>query len=390
MKILYYNHTGQVSGAERVLFTLIHGMGPHIEASLIAPASGHMLEFSQASGVRFRPIRELEARFSLDPRLLAKYMCSVLATVRDLRRCVNEENPEVLHANSVRAGIVASIATVLRRTVVIWHVHDCLPEHIISTLIRFLLVTSSRNRVIAVSSAAADRLRGKLLRLFQERVPVVVVHNGVKIPEISRADLAATDFRVSQNIPPDSFVACMVGQIAPRKGQLEAVRAFWRFLKTGFPNAHMLVAGEAKFDHDLRYYNDLVAEVERLELTQHVIFLGQRSDIEVIFAASDAILLNSRSEPFSLVLLEAAARELPIIATNVDGVPELVVDGLSGRLYRFGDDEALVQILRELAMNPVAAAQLGRAGRQRVVEQFSELHFLNQMTAAYRKLWWPS
>jgi glycosyltransferase involved in cell wall biosynthesis len=84
-----------------------------------------------------------------------------------------------------------------------------------------------------------------------------------------------------------------------------------------------------------------------------------------------------------MVLLEASARAVPIVATNVDGVPELILDGVSGLLYYFGDDKALVQALRDLAIDPAKAARIGSAGSSRVQSHFSEEQFLKKMTAVY-------
>src|SRR6202034_3165302 len=111
MKICYYNHTGKVSGAEKVLFTLVANLGPGFEPSLIAHETPQVRAFCEEHGIRHLAVKELRARFTMNPLLLIKYLGSALHGVLQVRRLVKQVAPDVLHANSTRAGMVASLAT---------------------------------------------------------------------------------------------------------------------------------------------------------------------------------------------------------------------------------------------------------------------------------------
>src|ERR1700677_450050 len=129
MKVCYYNHTGKVSGAEKVLFTLLSRIGPDFETSLIAPATEPIRAFCLNHGIRHLPVGELKARFTMNPFRLARYVFSALQGISQVRRLVRLEAPEVLHANSTRAGMVACLATLGSTTPVVWHVHDQFKKH---------------------------------------------------------------------------------------------------------------------------------------------------------------------------------------------------------------------------------------------------------------------
>src|SRR5438132_5853626 len=151
MKVLFYNHTGNVSGAERVLLLALKRLNRDaIEPLVVCPEGELLLECKQLS-VPVRAILELQARFTLRPDKLAVYILSLLKTVRELRNEVLRARVDAVHANSIRAGLAALIATIGTGHIVFWHVHDELKRHPISTAIRLLVGASSRCRIIAVS-----------------------------------------------------------------------------------------------------------------------------------------------------------------------------------------------------------------------------------------------
>ena len=156
MKVCYYNHTGKVSGAEKVLFTLLANAGPGFEISLVSPETEPIRAFCLKHGIRHLPVDELRARFTMNPFLLIRYIVSGLKGMSQVSRRVSEVAPDVLHANSTRAGMVACLAMRGSKTPVVWHVHDQFRNHPITSAVRLLLGSSRRNSVIAVSQATAQ------------------------------------------------------------------------------------------------------------------------------------------------------------------------------------------------------------------------------------------
>jgi len=381
MKICYYNHTGKVSGAEKVLFTLLANLGPGFEPSLIAPETTQIRAFCEEHGIRHLPVDELKARFTMNPFLLARYLSSALQGILQVRRLVRQVAPDVLHANSTRAGMVACIATLGRPTPVVWHIHDQFRKHPITTGVRLLLGASRRNSVIAVSQATAQGVRGTTGP--RRQAPVTVIHNGVDGSLYDPRPDKVEEFLQAEKLQDASFRVVMVGQITPRKGQLEAIETFARFVHADAPEALLLVVGSPVFNRDERYLQRLQSEVSRLGVEKNVRFLGKRTDIPVILQSAHLLIANSSSEPFSLVLLEACASATPVLASAVDGVPELIIDGETGKLFPYGDSAAMLQALRQLHGDRHYTRSLGVASRERTLRHFTQEQFLQRVRQFY-------
>src|ERR1043166_6294180 len=112
-KILFYNHTGQVSGAERVLMVILNGLDRQsYEPVVVCPAASRMMELAESGSVRTRGLVQLEARFTWRPDRVAKYLSSFSKVIGQARRVVKDECPDFIQAHSIRAGLVMSAATI--------------------------------------------------------------------------------------------------------------------------------------------------------------------------------------------------------------------------------------------------------------------------------------
>jgi hypothetical protein len=157
MKILFYNHTGQVSGAERVLLMILARLDRRrFDPLVICPEPGPLIEMAAALSVPVQAVPDLDARFTWRIGLLLRYLRSFALVIRNLRQRVKQVRPDLIHANSIRAGLVATAATLGLGTTVIWHLHDLLPVHPISAGVRLVAFLCGRTRMIAVSSAVAE------------------------------------------------------------------------------------------------------------------------------------------------------------------------------------------------------------------------------------------
>jgi glycosyltransferase involved in cell wall biosynthesis len=386
MKVCYYNHTGKVSGAEKVLFSLLANLGPGFETSLIAPKTAQVAAFCLKHGVRHLPVNELKARFTMNPLLLGRYVCSAFQGISQVRRLVRQVAPDVLHANSTRAGMVACLATMGSRTPVVWHVHDQFRKHPITSAIRLLLRSSRRNSVIAVSHATAQGVRGSSRNHIGGRPPITVIHNGVDGALYAPRPGDVENFLQAEGLQDATFRVAMVGQITPRKGQLETIETFARLVHSDAPEAQLLIVGTPVFNNDELYLERLKDNVERLGVERNVRFMGHRTDIPVILQSSHLLVSNSSSEPFSLVLLEACAGATPVLASAVDGVPELILDGVTGKLFPYGDADAMLTAMRQLNRDRDYTRSLGIAARERTLRHFTQEEFVQQVRRFYVNL----
>jgi glycosyltransferase involved in cell wall biosynthesis len=166
-----------------------------------------------------------------------------------------------------------------------------------------------------------------------------------------------------------------VARLSPEKDLGNLVRAM-ALLARDRPGARAEIAGDGAFRGELEA---LAAE---LGVADRVTFLGESRDVPAVLARAALFALPSKSEGIPLTLLEAMARDLPAVAMRVGGIPEVVAEGQTGYLVSPSDPSALGQVLDE----PAQGQLRGRAGRQRVEQQFDVRRMVADYEATYREL----
>jgi len=224
-------------------------------------------------------------------------------------------------------------------------------------------------RRVLEDAAAIVCVGQKELQEAQRRHPkqtVVHLPNGVDAGRFASGD--GSGFRSRRGIPADAFVILVVGRIDPQKNQLLAVRLLAE-LQRGQPGAHLVLVGPVT---NADYDASLSKEIFRLGLDNHVTLIRglETSDPDLVNAyhAADLFLLPSVHEPFGIVILEAWAAGLPVVASNVGGVPSFVSDGENGCLFPSGDLAALLAAVRESIANPDRRHTIAGAGRKAAQE----------------------
>ena len=380
MKILFYNHTGQVSGAERLLLMILGRLDRRkIDPILICPADGPLSQMAAGLAVPVETLTGLDARFTSRPDRLLRYLQSFFQVMREFRRRVVSQRPDLIHANSIRAGLVATLATVGLGTRIVWHLHDLLPRHPLSSFIRLFALFSVRSRMIAVSQAVADNFRGAVAGL-QKRV--VVILNAIELEKFNCQQNAGSQFREELQLTNTQLLIGIVGQITPRKGQLELIRAFAQALQE-IPHSVLVIVGAPLFNRDDEYARQLHETVRELGIADHVRLTGEREDVPAVMQALDLLVINSTVEPFGLVALEAMACGTPIVAAISGGLPELIQHDQNGWLVRQGDQQALTTSLITLSRQPELRARLGRQGLKNLAERFSAERYLAELQSFY-------
>jgi glycosyltransferase involved in cell wall biosynthesis len=383
LKVLFVNHTGIVSGGERVLLLILDNLNKdRFAATVSCPQKSELAEMVAVRNIPVVDLPVVVARFTWNPVKLFRYLRSYFNAIREFRNSPSLESADIVHANSVRAGLLVSFAMMGKRTPVIWHVHDQLKSHPISSAVRLTAFFLPPFSVIAVSRATAKGFKGLLLKIAKKHVPVVVIQNPVDTERFRPIAEDRVKVRQELNLGEEQFAFASIGQLTPRKGQLDTIRAFKELTRTA-PNAVLLIVGSAVFEHDHSYAELLRQEVTDSKLETQVLFLGQRSDVNAVLAAADAVVINSRREPFSLLALEALAAGKPVVAAAVDGLPELLTDGETGLLVRPDDVAALVSAMLRLIAEPELCKKLGTQGRPYVEKKFTCERFIGELEKLY-------
>ena len=363
MKVLVVNQTGQMSGAERSLITLLEALGDGVRVSAAVPAGDLALALADR-GIPVHRIRGTDASFRLHPIHTARALAELALAGTEVRTIARREGADLIHANTTRAGLIALIAHRLGGPPVLVHVRDWVPPGRASKLV-MAAVRRQAAAVIANSRFAADQLP-------HGRAPLHVLPNPIDLRQFDPSQVDRKAARAALGLAQDDDVVGMVGQLTPWKGQADAVRVLAAVRRTR-PAARLVIAGSAKFAaastryDNLAYDRDLRALPAELGVQDAVSFLGERDDIPQILAAIDLLLVPSWREAFGRVAVEAMAMTVPVVVTAVGGPAEVVRDDVEGRVLPPREPERWAAVVSSLLADPRRRAEMGRAGRERAM-----------------------
>jgi sugar transferase (PEP-CTERM/EpsH1 system associated) len=232
-------------------------------------------------------------------------------------------------------------------------------------------------RFTTAAFSVSDRLRRDLalhLRIPGDRFDVI--YNGVDMSRIAVADRAKA--RSALGAAEGEVVVGSVGRLVPVKNYESFLGAFAR-LSVSRP-VRLVLIGEGPERAKLE------ALAASRGITARVSLLGHREDVADLLVGLDVFVLPSRSEGMSNTLLEAMAAGVPAVASDVGGNSEIVRDGESGLLYPSGDEARLAQLLTDLIEQPARRSQLGRAGQERVMREFTMAAMISKYEALYERV----
>lgn len=287
-----------------------------------------------------------------------------------LVRYLRSEDVDVIHAHKFGSNIWGAVLGRLCGVpVIIAHEHTWSFEG--QRLRRWLdrwIVGRLSDVVIAVSEA--DRIRMiEIVGMLPERV--VLIENGIRAATVGDGEAV----RRSAGIGRDTPVLVSVSVLRPQKALDVMIRAF-AILRRTRPDVRLLIAGQGDRE-------PLSALAHELGLEEAVTFLGFRRDVDDVLAAGDVAVSSSDYEGSPLAVMEYMAAGLPVVATDVGGVPRLLEDGRTGLLVPRRDPQALASALERLLDDRVLARTMGKRGRERQQRYFSFDTTLREVQALY-------
>ena len=298
-----------------------------------------------------------------------------LVAVAELLRVVRRVRPTIVHAHTPKAGFLGMIAATLGRVPLrIYHMRG-LP---------LLGATGIRRRLLWCAEWVACRLAHRVLCVSRslrdvaireglcppEKIKVLAGGSGNGVDAERRfnperlGEQARPDARRRLGIPPAATVVGFVGRIVRDKGIVELTEA-WRRLRERHPEARLLLVGP------FEPQDPVSPETEALLRKDPRVHLpGLDWNTAPLYAAMDLVALPTHREGFPNVPLEAAAMELPVVATRIPGCVDAVQDGVTGTLVPPRDADALAEALHSYLADPVRRREHGRAGRDRVLREY--------------------
>jgi len=363
LKVLHIQKVAGIAGSENHLLTLLPllrsaGFAPTMLA--LADGCGGEKPFVEAMEQQGIPTETLPIRSDVDPALVLK-----------LARHIGSGNFRLVHTHLYHADLYGGLVAKLKAVpalVSTRHNQDpfraSYPYRVLTGLTRrwtdhvICISESVRNFCLTAEGVSASRLS--------------VVYYGLQ-------EKPTPSDRVSRNWPSEGPVLGMVARLIPQKGHSNALHALAR-LAGQFPTIQLVLVGEGRLSRDL------AAQAEELHIQDRVQFLGYQPEAAKLMAGFDVFVHPSRWEGFGLVFLEAMNASLPIVATTVGAIPEIVVHGETGLLVPPDDPVALADAIAALLRDRDLARNFGLAGRQRAEREFTVERMVEQTAGVYRRV----
>ncbi|MEP0711749.1 glycosyltransferase family 4 protein [Algoriphagus sp.] len=363
MTVLFLNSSSDLYGSSRILIEVVKiyknaGLTPVVVMSESGPLQSHLTDLGVI--VRIQNLGILRRKY-VSPSGVVNRLVKNFKAYRFLDQLHREFKFDLVYSNTLAVVVGAQWAK-WNNLPHCWHIHEMLlgSSPLVKLLTRMLDNTTPAPIVV---SEAVKKLWEKRLTKSTPRV----IHNGLpydnflNAPEISLQKLS---------IPENSLIITMVGRINPGKGQLFFLQLAKEILAS-YPHCHFVLIGDP-----YPGYESIAIEIENFitenKLEKQVSNLGFREDVASILKITDIFVLPSiLPDSLPTVILEAMASGCPVVATRSGGAEEMVLDGKTGYLIPINELDQGVNALIKLILEPELREAFGKAGRNRVLENFS-------------------
>lgn len=356
IKVMIICTNADQAGAPIHVETLVSGLMDKVDYSVVFGEAGPVYERLSAKGVKVAVIPQLRSK--LNPYL------DIIAIIK-LLKLIKCSKPDLLHAHSSKAGMLARIGTLLTSIPCVYTVHGWgwrglgAISSFIVCLIEKVLSKTPRSRFIYVARDVANDAQRKL-KIPDENG--CVIYNGTR------------DIGVTRTSSSHRFRIIMLARVSAAKDHESLVRAF----DAVECDAELILCGAGTNEHAFLKKLHIWAPHARARIRA----LGERSDVAELLHNSDAFVLASHFEALPISIIEAMSAGLPIIATNVGGVAELISDGHSGCLVERGNVDQIVCALKRILQHDFAS-KIGSNARKSYESNFTSALMLNRTYDVY-------
>jgi len=329
--------------------------------------------------------REVLARFDV-PSTEVRHLQRQVNPIADLRalwgliRAIRRAHPDIVHTHTSKAGFLGRAAAWRAGVPRILHTpHGHIFHGYYGRATTRLFVALERlaarctERIIVLTDAEASQ---HLALGIGRPEQFVTIPSGVDLAEVRRAAMEGASIRRMLGLSQETPLLGIVSRLVPVKGIVHLLTAMPEILRH-YPDAHLAVAGDGEERPALE------AQAKALGISPRVHFMGFREDPAAVIGALDVFVLPSLNEGLGKVLVIAMALGVPVVATRVGGIPEVVEDGRQGLLVPPADPPALAGAVAALLKDKARAASMGGAGRTRA-ELFSAEIMLERHAKLYR------
>jgi glycosyltransferase involved in cell wall biosynthesis len=301
--------------------------------------------------------------------------------LRSLTRRLREGRYDIVHTHTSKAGMIGRIAARRAGVPIVVHTpHGNIFDGYFSPWKTRLFIALERfaaRRTDCIIELTKGGIEEHLAVGIGRRAQYDVIFSGIDLSPYEAAITTRDSTRAALGIPPGGLLVGGVGRLEPVKGFTYFVEAAARIAET-VPEAHFVIAGSGALENALR--------AQAAPLGDRMHFLGLRHDVPALMAAFDVLVVPSRNEGMGRVILEAGAAGVPVVAARVGGIPDLVDEGMTGRLVPKEDPEALAGAVIALLRNAEERRAMGANARAKVVPAYSLENMVAAIEQRYEEL----
>lgn len=368
-KVLFLIKNSNIGGAQISLQTLVaHLRDGDFQPVVVVGENGPLCQRLEKINTKFYiyPIENIHLSNPIP----------FMRTIKFLRHIIKYEGIRLIHTNSHVDNQYGVIAAKLARVPHILHVRGFSRDQY--TWKKFYNLGS-----MAICNSEYTRKQFVAYSGFKKRVEVI--YNGVDTSVFTQDISKRLAMRKHFGLRDDDFVMGMAGRLTEDKGQLHLLKSLATILKKK-PNYKILIAGDAKLHPGTKYPQQIVSFIKKNDLNRSVLMTGFLEDMTSFYNALDLFLLPSFREPFGRVLIEAMATKIPVVASRVDGIPEIVEHEKVGYLVEPQDVIGWCECIEKLWCQDSLRNKLGEAGRRKVLEKFTSEHTTSKIVEIYSEM----
>ena len=382
--ILVVDPYTEIVGPHQVLARLIGSLSNYgFRFTVVVPAEGPTYWHLKSTGARVNVVPTLRPLMrGLKPIDLLRLTLDNLQAINLIRRIICKQKVHLVHS-ATAACWVGAIAARLAGVPSVYHVHDLTlgkPKWL--GIIFGYVMALTADKIICVSEATLNSL--PLHSIIGPKA--IVVYNAVNTEEFYPDPVRGQKIRREIGISPTVPLVGSFGNLDERKGQHVLIHAAARVVEQVLEAHFLIVGGESQHAKRNGYGRWLLHLVAEQGLSQRVKFLGPRMDVPDLMRAVDLVVQPSLIEAGPQVPLEAMATGVPVVATNVGGSREEIIDGITGILVPPGDPVALAEAIIQLLRDSKRRQRMGEAGRMRVKTHFELSQQARKIASIYKAL----
>jgi glycosyltransferase involved in cell wall biosynthesis len=338
-------------------------------------AEGSMLDYALARGVRPHRLSDIVTSFNLAPR--------DAKAVASLGRIMHQYRPQIVHTHTAKAGLLGRVAARLAGVPIVVHTFHGHVLHGYYGPIKNWLLRRMERSLASISDRLVTVSEGVKEDLIHYRVArakkITVIPLGLDLQPYIDAHRLRGEFRRELGVDADIKLIGIVGRLFPIKNHALFIDGAAR-IAAADPRARFVVVGDGVLRAALE------AQARQLGIAGRVVFTGWRADLPRIYADLDLLVVSSNNEGTPLSAIEAMASGCPVVATRVGGVPDIITDGVTGRLIAPGDAEGIADAVLKLCAAPETLSQLGQNAVSAACQRFDVKRLIEDMDQLYREL----